>query len=93
VTGYKHHLSQIRKNWGIILLMLTVVFGAGVVWAFTGRDFVEKKTFDVHIKAEEKFIDEKFKAQEKWIEQKFENTDQKIEHVDKHLEEIKELLQ
>ncbi len=92
MIDHKYHLSQLRKNWGMVLLILMVVFSAGVVWSFTERDFVEKKTFDVHVTAEEKFIEEKFKAQEKWIDQKFENTDQKIEHVDKHLEDIKEIL-
>jgi len=88
----EHHLGQLKKNWGVVTLLLLVVFSAGVVWAFTERDFVEKATFDVHVTAEEKFIEEKFEAQEKWIDQKFENTDTQIQHLDDHLEDIKELL-
>ena len=91
--SYRHHLGQLRKNWGMVLLILTVVFSAGVVWAFAGRDFVEQETFDVHVTAEEKFIEDKFDAQEKLIDQKFKNTDQKIEHLDEHLEDIKKLLE
>lgn len=88
----KHHLVQLKKNWGIVMLLLTVVFGAGVVWAFTERDFVEKDTFDLHVTSEEKFIEEKFKAQKELIDLKFKNTDEKIEDLDDHLEDIKELL-
>lgn len=88
----KYHLGQIRKNWGIITLILTVVFGAGVVWAVVGADFVETATFELHVTSEEKFIKEKFESQEKLIELKFKNTDQKIEDLDEHLEDIKELL-
>jgi len=87
-----HHLGQIKKNWGIITLILTIVFGAGVVWAFTERDFVEVKTFELHVKTEEKFIEEKFEAQEKLIDEKFKFTDKQIQHLDEHLEDIKELL-
>jgi hypothetical protein len=90
--SYQHHLLQLKKNWGVFTLLLLVVFSAGVVWAFTERDFVEMETFEVHVQAEEKYIEEKFDAQEKLIQQKFENTDQKIEHLDEHLEEIKDLL-
>ena len=90
--SYQHHLLQLKKNWGIFTFLLFVVFSAGVVWAFTERDFVEKDTFDLHVTTEGKFIEEKFKAQEKLIDQKFKNTDQKIEGLDEHLEDIKELL-
>lgn len=86
------HLVQLKKNWGVFTLLLLVVFSAGVVWAFTERDFVEKATFDLHVTAEEKFIESKFKAQEKLLDQKFKNTDEKIEDLDEHLEDIKELL-
>jgi len=90
----EHHLGQLKKNWGIlVMLLITVIFSAGVVWAFTERDFVEKDTFDVHVTAEEKFIEEKFEAQEKLIDQKFKNTDQQIEHVNGHLEEQKQTLE
>ena len=92
MLGPKHHLGQLKKNWGVVTLSITIIFGAGVVWAFTERDFVETATFELHVTAEEKYIEEKFEAQEKLIEQKFENTDQKIEHLDEHLEDIKELL-
>lgn len=88
-----HHLVQIKKNWGIITLILTIVFGAGVVWAFTERDFVEVETFELHVKSEEKYIDGKFEAQEKLIDEKFKFTDRQIQHLDEHLEDIKELLQ
>jgi hypothetical protein len=77
----------------VFTLLLLVVFSAGVVWAFTERDFVEKDTFDLHVTSEEKFIEEKFDAQEKLIDQKFKNTDQKIEHVNGHLEEQKQTLE
>ena len=102
--SYQHHLLQLKKNWGVFTLLLLVVFSAGVVWAFTERDFVETKTFDVHVQAEEKYIEDKFETQEKYIEdkfeaqekyvdQKFKNTDQQIQHLDEHLEDIKELLE
>ncbi len=94
-----HHLGQLKKNWGVFTLLLLVVFSAGVVWAFTERDFVEVQTFDVHVAAEEKYVDEKFKAQEKFIEEKFENMDEDIGDLDKDiektqrtLEEIKDLI-
>lgn len=90
---HKHHVGQIRKNWGVITLLLLIVFSAGVVWAFTERDFVEMETFEVHVEAEQKYIEEKFDSQEKLIEQKFKNTDAQIEHLDEHLEDIKELLE
>lgn len=88
----KHHLSQVRKNWVIVVFILTVTFGAGGIYTVTRADFVKVETFELHVTAEGKFIEEKFKAQEKLIDQKFKNTDQKIEHLDEHLEEIKELL-
>ena len=88
----EHHLGQLKKNWGIVMLLLTVVFSAGVVWAFTERDFVEKDTFDLHVTTEKEHIDEKFKAQKELLDLKFENTDKQIQHLDEHLEDIKELL-
>ncbi len=90
---HQHHVGQIRKNWGVITLLLLVVFSAGVVWAFTERDFVEMETFDVHVEAEQKYIEEKFDSQEKLINQKFETQSKEIEHLDEHLEDIKELLE
>jgi len=91
-VSYKHHLVQLKKNWGIFTLLLLVVFSAGVVWAFTERDFVEKDTFDLHVTTEKQHIDEKFESQEKLINQKFETQNKEIEHLDEHLEDIKELL-
>ena len=85
MIDHKHHVGQLKKNWGVVTFIVMIIFGAGMVWAYTQREFVEKATFDVHVTAEEKFIKEKFEAQEKWIDQKFENTDQKIDHVDQHL--------
>jgi len=93
VIDHKHHVSQIRKNWGIITLILSVVFGAGVVWAFTQKDFVEQKTFDVHVTAEKEMIDQKFKAHKEHTDLKFKHTDEQIEHVNEHLEEQKETLE
>ena len=93
MIDHKHHVGQLKKNWGVVTSIFMVVFGAGMVWAYTQRDFVEVQTFEVHVEAEERYIEEKFDAQEKLIEQKFENTDQKIEHLDEHLEDIKELLE
>jgi len=91
-VSYKHHLGQLRKNWGILSMLIIVIFSAGVVWAWTERDFVEKDTFDLHVTTEQKHIDEKFDAQEKLINQKFDATNKEIEHLDEHLEDIKELL-
>ncbi len=97
--SYKHHVGQLKKNWGIlVMLLISVIFSAGVVWAFTEREFVEVQTFDVHVKAEEKYVDDKFKAQDKYvedkflaqdklIEQKFENQKTQIEHLDEHIEQ------
>ena len=89
---HKHHVGQLKKNWGVVTFVITIVFGAGMVWAYTQRDFVEQETFDVHVKAEEKYIDGKFEAQEKLINMKFDATNKEIEHLDEHLEDIKELL-
>lgn len=81
------------------MLLITVIFSAGVVWAFTEREFVEVKTFDVHVAAEERHVDQKFKDQKELIEEKFENMDEDIadlsEDIDKTqqtLEEIKDLI-
>lgn len=92
MLDHKHHVGQLKKNWGVVTFIIMVVFGAGMVWAYTQREFVEKETFDVHVTAEKEMMDQKFQAQKELIDQKFKNTDQKIDHVDKHLEEIKELL-
>lgn len=89
----KNYFVQLRKNWSIIIFVLTIIFSAGVVWAFTGRDFVEKKTFDVHVEAEVREMDQRFEAQKTWTEQKFEITDGKIDHVEEHLEGQKETLE
>ncbi len=89
----EHHLGQLKKNWGIVMLLLSIVFSAGVVWAFTERDFVEVQTFEVHVEAEKEMMEQKFKAQKELIDQKFKNTDQKIDHLDQHLEDIKDLLE
>lgn len=89
----KHHLVQLKKNWGIVMLLLTIVFSAGVVWAFTERDFVEQKTFDVHVTAEKELMEQKFKAQKEHTDLKFKHTDESIAHVNDHLEEQKQTLE
>ncbi len=88
----RHHVVQLKKNWVIVTFILTVVFGAGGVWALFGEDFVEQEQFQQHIASENKLMDDKFTAQKELIDEKFKNTDQKIEHLDEHLEEIKELI-
>ncbi len=88
----KHHIGQLRKNWGIITLILAVVFGTGGIWALFGEDFVEQEQFQQHIESETKLMDERFDAQNKLIDQKLENTNQKIDHLDLHVEEIKEYI-
>jgi len=89
----KHHVSQIKKNWSLIGLILTIVFGAGMVWAFTERDFVEKDTFDVYVTAEKELIEQKFKAHKEHTDLKFKHTDESITHVKEHLEEQKKTLE
>ena len=89
----EHHLGQLKKNWSIVLLLLSIVFSAGVVWAFTERDFVEVQTFDVHVTAEKELMDQKFKAQKEHTDLKFKQTDEQIEHVKEHLEEQKGTLE
>ncbi len=94
-----HHIGQIHRNWGMIVLILSIVFGAGIVWSFTQRSFLEKETFDVHIEAESvrfenqnKLINEKFNSQSALIEEKFKSTDMKIGHISDHLEKIEDIL-
>lgn len=97
--SYQHHVSQLRKNWGVFTLMLTVVFGAGVVWAYTERDFVEVQTFEVHVAAESEALKTGLASQKELIEEKFENMekdvadlDEDIEKTQQTLEEIKDLV-
>jgi len=89
----EHHFGQLKKNWGIVMLLLTIVFSAGVVWAFTERDFVEVQTFEVHVAAEKELMDQKFKAQKEHTDLKFKHTDESIDHVNEHLEEQKQTLE
>ena len=95
----KHHFEQFKKNWGIISFIILVVFGAGVVWAFTERDFVEVKTFDVHVAAESEALKTGLAAQKDLIEEKFKNMkedvadlDEDIQKTQETLEEIKDLV-
>ena len=62
MIDHKHHVGQLKKNWGVVTSIFMVVFGAGMVWAYTQRDFVEVQTFEVHVEAEERYIEEKFDA-------------------------------
>ena len=100
----RHHLNQLRKNWGIITMILTVVFGAGVLWSFTERDFVEAQTFATHVDAEKEALtvhketdkremDQRFEAQMTLIDTKFENTDSNIEDLKGEVGETQETLE
>lgn len=104
MIDHKHHMGQIRKNWGIITMMLATVFGAGVVWSFTERDFVETQTFSTHVEAERKALevhkdtekremDQRFESQNKLIDQKFKNTNDQIKHMDEHIEDQQKTLE
>ncbi len=97
--SYQHHLVQLKKNWGIFTLLLLVVFSAGVVWAFTERDFVETKTFEVHVAAESEALKTGLASQKELIEEKFDNMkddvadlDEDIQQTQRTLEEIKDLV-
>lgn len=97
--SYKHHLAQLRKNWGIVTLLLMVVFSAGVVWSYTEREFVEKQTFEVHVAAESEALKTGLASQKELIEEKFENMkddvanlDEDIQQTQRTLEEIKDLV-
>jgi uncharacterized membrane-anchored protein YhcB (DUF1043 family) len=99
VLNGKHHVSQIKKNWSLIGLILTIVFGAGVVWAFTERDFVEVQTFEVHVAAESEALKTGLASQKELIEEKFDNMkddvadlDEDIQQTQRTLEEIKDLV-
>jgi uncharacterized protein HemX len=81
-------------------MLILVIFSAGVVWAYTGREFVEVQTFEVHVEAEQRQMDQKFKDQKELIDTKFKYTDKNIEDLDKDiertqqtLEEIKDLIE
>jgi len=88
----RHHLSQIKKNWAMIVFILMLTFGAGGVYTVTRADFVQKDTFDLHVQTEGEEMDLRFKSQTEVIELKFKNTNDKIKDLGEHLEDIKELI-
>ncbi len=99
MLDHKHHVGQLKKNWGVVTFIVMIIFGAGMVWAFTERDFVEVKTFDVHVAAESEALKTGLASQKELIEEKFDNMkddvadlDEDIQQTQKTLEEIKDLV-
>ena len=74
-------------------MLILVIFSAGVVWAYAGREYVEVQTFDVHVTAEKELMEQKFKAQKEHTDLKFKHTDEQITHVKEHLQEQKSTLE